>query len=82
MRKQKEVQPEVTFEQAVELAAGVVAELRDMARQRYAELAHGNISLHGTGGTMDMPKDTVGAAHFHRLGVACDNFLNAVRGNY
>jgi hypothetical protein len=81
MRKQKEV-PEVTIDQAVQLASGVVEELRDMARQRYSELAHGNISLHGTGGTMTMPKDTVGAAHFHRLGVACDNFLNAVRGNY
>jgi hypothetical protein len=88
MRKQKEkgvAVPEITIDQAIELAGGVVEELRDLLRDHYADLTRADIRLVGKGATVTLPKaadDPQYAARMHRLGVACDHFLNSVRGVY
>jgi hypothetical protein len=65
-------------------ASSVVEELRDFLASHHADLVHCAIPLHGTGASMEMPQasqDPQHAGRVHNLKMACDNFINTMRGN-
>jgi hypothetical protein len=51
----------------------------DFLSWHYSDLTRCAITLHGSGGSMEMPKahaDPQYAAWLHRLKMACDTFIN------
>jgi hypothetical protein len=72
--------PEITIEQAIEMTDGVVSELRDMLQEHLADLRAVNITTdRATVPESKASADPQRAGHMHRLAVACDNFVNALR---
>ena len=66
-------------------AASVAEELRDFLSRHYADLTTPamTMKIHGQGGEMPAAaQDPQYAANIHRLKVACENFVNAMRGHY
>jgi hypothetical protein len=69
----------------VEAAASIAEELRDFLSGHYADItkAHHEPNKWGESLTMPAAYDAPEyAGNIHRLKVACDNFVNAMRGNY
>jgi hypothetical protein len=68
-----------------EAAAGIVEELRDFLSGHYAELIASKHTPTKWGCSVEMPQayqDPQHAGHVHNLKVACDSFINAMRGNF
>jgi hypothetical protein len=79
-----ELKPE-HLDKYVEAAASVVEELRDFLSAHYLDLTKPPMTkgAHGFHGELPAAADDPGyAANIHRLKVACDNFINAMRGNW
>jgi hypothetical protein len=69
----------------VEAAATIAEELRDFLSQHYEDLTKPRMTKgqHGYHGEMPAAADDPAyAGNIHRLKVACDNFVNAMRGNW
>jgi hypothetical protein len=69
----------------VEAAASIAEELRDFLSGHYADItkAHHEPNKWGESLTMPAAYDAPEyAGNIHRLKVACDNYINAMRGNW
>ena len=67
---------EVNFQHYVTATREIVEEFRDVLARRTAKLQQEAIALGGQGGS---PQE---AAELRRMRIACNNFLNALVGNY
>ena len=70
------MEAEVDFEHYVTATREIVEEFRDELARHTAKLHQEAIALGGQGGSPQQ------AAELHRMRLACDNFLNALAGNY
>lgn len=74
---------EISIDQAIQLASGVVTEVRDLVRDHLADLHAVTVTTdHATVPISKANADPQHAAHMHRLQFACDTFINAVNGRY
>jgi hypothetical protein len=86
----KEVKPNdyryrIASDDYLAAAASVVEELRDFLSAHYADLInpHMTMRVRGQGGEMPaVANDPQYAARIHSLKMACDAFINAMRGNF
>jgi hypothetical protein len=68
----------------LEAAASVVEELRDFLSAHHAELIAAKHTPNKWGGSSEMPaayQDPAYAGRVHNLRIACDHFINIMRGN-
>ena len=66
-------------------AASVVEELRDFLSGHYADITRAHHEPNKWGESLTMPAAYEApeyAGNIHRLKVACENFVNAMRGQY
>jgi hypothetical protein len=78
------------FEHYVEATRQVVEEFRDVLAEHHAGLVHYDIELNKGQGpykgasvvSTKASDDPQHAAHVHRMRLACDQFLNALNGQY
>ena len=66
-------------------ATHIVEELRDFLSAHYLEITKPNMTFGGHGYHGEMPAAYEApeyAGNIHRLKVACENFVNAMRGQY
>jgi hypothetical protein len=71
-----ETEAEVDFEHYVTAAKEIIEDFRDVLAVHTAQLHQKAIEA---GGHVGSPQE---AAELHRLRLACDNFLNALVGNF
>jgi hypothetical protein len=69
------------IDKALDLVGGYVTELRDLLRQHYTDLNHAT-GVWPEVGPPQASADPQHAGRIHRLIVASDHFINAVRGNH
>jgi hypothetical protein len=77
--------PEVSFEHYVAAVQQVVEEFRQLLDEATAELTRALHEPNKRGESMTMPKaadDPQHHAKLHRMRLACDHFLNALKDQY
>lgn len=73
------------LDEYLQAAAGIVEELRHFLSGHYADLTLTKHEPNKWGETMTMSKasqDPQYAGRIHSLKMACDSFINAMRGNF